>query len=95
MPYQQRAFKAKIPISNRIASFYRFDYNKELRRIVIRVYEQNRIARMDETDRIRQFMQGDADALSALVDGYRKPLFSFILHMVAGKDDADEIFQEV
>ncbi len=40
-------------------------------------------------------MQGDAEALCALVDKYRRPLFGFILHMTDGKDDAEEIFQEV
>jgi len=50
---------------------------------------------MDELHQIRQFLQGDADALCALVERYRRPLFSFILHQINGKDDPDEIFQEV
>ena len=49
---------------------------------------------MDEVEHIERFLQGDANALCALVDAYRKPLFSFIVQM-SGGDDADEIFQEV
>lgn len=50
---------------------------------------------MDEQNNIRQFLQGDADALCELVDVYRRPLYSFILHLTNGRDDTDEIFQEV
>lgn len=50
---------------------------------------------MNEEQHIRQFIQGDADALYALVEEYRKPLFGFIISMTEGCDDADEIFQEV
>ncbi|MFU8780508.1 MAG: sigma-70 family RNA polymerase sigma factor [Kiritimatiellia bacterium] len=50
---------------------------------------------MDEDSKIRQFVAGNADALCELVDAHRASLFSFILHMTGGRDDADEIFQEV
>lgn len=49
---------------------------------------------MDEIEQITRFLQGDANALSTLVDAYRTPLFSFIVQM-SGSNDADEIFQEV
>ena len=38
---------------------------------------------------------GDAGSLEVLVDRYRRRLFGFILNMTEGRDDADEIFQEV
>ncbi len=50
---------------------------------------------MDDAEHIKQFLQGDANALCAVVDAYRKPLYSFIIHMAGKNDDADEIFQEV
>lgn len=50
---------------------------------------------MDDAQHIKDFLEGNVDALCALVETYRKPLFSFILNMTAGKDDSDEIFQEV
>jgi len=51
---------------------------------------------MDTEDRglIRQYRDGDVEALSALVEKYRRPLFGFILNMTEGQGDADEIFQE-
>jgi RNA polymerase sigma-70 factor (ECF subfamily) len=44
---------------------------------------------------LKQYRRGRVDALEALVDKYRRPLYSFILNMTEGRDDADEIFQEV
>ncbi len=51
---------------------------------------------MDTEDRrlIEQYSDGDVEALSALVEKYRRPLFGFILNMTEGQGDADEIFQE-
>ncbi|MBL7076657.1 MAG: sigma-70 family RNA polymerase sigma factor [Kiritimatiellae bacterium] len=51
---------------------------------------------MDTEDRrlIEQYRDGDVEALSALVEKYRRPLFGFILNMTEGQGDADEIFQE-
>jgi RNA polymerase sigma-70 factor (ECF subfamily) len=51
---------------------------------------------MDTEDRglIDQYRDGDVEALSALVEKYRRPLFGFILNMTEGQGDADELFQE-
>ncbi len=51
---------------------------------------------MDTEDRlfIEQYRNGDVEALSALVEKYRRPLFGFILNMTEGRGDADDIFQE-
>ncbi|MDP6491279.1 MAG: sigma-70 family RNA polymerase sigma factor [Kiritimatiellia bacterium] len=51
---------------------------------------------MDTEDRrlIKQYRSGDVEALSVLVEKYRRPLFGFILNMTEGHGDADEIFQE-
>jgi RNA polymerase sigma-70 factor, ECF subfamily len=52
---------------------------------------------MEETDTqmLARYRRGDVAALELLVERYRRPLFSFILNMTAGRDDAEEIFQEV
>jgi RNA polymerase sigma-70 factor, ECF subfamily len=52
---------------------------------------------MDKSDKeqIALYMRGDVNALSELVERYRRPLFGFIIKMTEGKDDADEIFQEI
>jgi len=51
---------------------------------------------MDKTDKeqITLYLDGDVNALSTLVERYRRPLFSFIIKMTEGRDDADELFQE-
>ncbi len=51
---------------------------------------------MDNEDRrmIEQYRRGDVEALSALVEKYRRPLFGFILNMTEGQGDAEDIFQE-
>ncbi len=51
---------------------------------------------MDKTDIecINAYLGGDADALAPLVEKYKRPLYSFILKMTEGREDADEIFQE-
>lgn len=43
---------------------------------------------------INAYLGGDADALAPLVEKYKRPLYSFILKMTEGREDADEIFQE-
>jgi len=43
---------------------------------------------------IKAYLAGDADALEPLVEKYKRPLYSFILKMTEGREDADEIFQE-
>ena len=51
---------------------------------------------MDESDivQINAYLGGDANALEPLVEKYKRPLYSFILKMTEGREDADEIFQE-
>jgi RNA polymerase sigma-70 factor (ECF subfamily) len=44
---------------------------------------------------IARYRGGDTDALDALVEKYRRPLFGYIINMIGGQDDAEEIFQEV
>jgi RNA polymerase sigma-70 factor (ECF subfamily) len=43
---------------------------------------------------INAYLGGDRDALAPLVEKYKRPLYSFILKMTEGREDADEIFQE-
>jgi RNA polymerase sigma-70 factor (ECF subfamily) len=54
-------------------------------------------ARMDQDDArlLSAYRKGDAEALGALVEKYRRPLFGFIIRFSEGREDADEIFQEV
>lgn len=51
---------------------------------------------MDKTDIdcINAYLGGDANALEPLVEKYKRPLYSFILKMTEGREDAEEIFQE-
>ncbi len=51
---------------------------------------------MDETDIecINAYLAGNANALEPLVEKYKRPLYSFILKMTEGREDAEEIFQE-
>jgi RNA polymerase sigma-70 factor, ECF subfamily len=44
---------------------------------------------------LTRYKRGDVDALERLVERYRRPLYGFILNMTEGREDADEIFQEV
>jgi RNA polymerase sigma-70 factor (ECF subfamily) len=44
---------------------------------------------------LERYRRGDAAALGELVEQYRRPLFSFILKMTEGREDAEEVFQEV
>jgi len=52
---------------------------------------------MEETDKqlLIRYRKGQINALEALVEKYRHPLFGFIVNMTEGRDDAEEIFQEV
>ena len=49
----------------------------------------------DDADLLVQYRNGNVQALERLVEQYRRPLYGFILNMLQGQDDADEIFQEV
>lgn len=44
---------------------------------------------------LTEYREGNPDAMGKLVEHYRRPLFGFILRMTEGRDDAEEIFQEV
>lgn len=44
---------------------------------------------------LSEYRKGDVGALGRLVEHYRRPLFGFILKMTEGREDAEEIFQEV
>jgi len=44
---------------------------------------------------LAEYRKGNIDALNKLVEDTRRPLFGFILKMTEGREDADEIFQEV
>lgn len=48
-----------------------------------------------ETELLNRYRDGDAAALGALVEKYRRPLFGFITNMMRDGSDADEVFQEV
>jgi RNA polymerase sigma-70 factor, ECF subfamily len=52
---------------------------------------------MEESDRelLTRYRCGQVNALEALIEKYRRPLFGFIINMIHGQDEADEIFQEV
>lgn len=53
--------------------------------------------RMDQDDAklLAAYREGDSEALGILVDKYKRPLFGFILRFSEGREDADEVFQEV
>jgi RNA polymerase sigma-70 factor (ECF subfamily) len=44
---------------------------------------------------VAEYRRGNAEALGRLVEHYRRPLFGFILRMMEGHVDAEEVFQEV
>lgn len=52
---------------------------------------------MDPSDKdcLARYRAGDVEALSELVEAYRRPLFAFILRMIPGHDEAEDVFQEV
>jgi RNA polymerase sigma-70 factor, ECF subfamily len=41
------------------------------------------------------YRSGETEALGRLVEHYRRPLYAFILRMMEGHADAEEVFQEV
>ncbi len=47
-----------------------------------------------EREALDRYLAGDREALAALIERYRRPLYGFILKMTEGRGDADEIFQE-
>ena len=44
---------------------------------------------------VDEYRRGNVDALGRLVEHTRRPLFGFILRMMEGHADAEEVFQEV
>jgi RNA polymerase sigma-70 factor (ECF subfamily) len=52
---------------------------------------------MDASDRtlLTRYRRGDIEALEALINKYRRPLYSVIIGMTQGRDEADDVFQEV
>lgn len=49
----------------------------------------------DDAELLADYHAGDSEALGQLVEKYRRPLFGFILRFSEGREDADEVFQEV
>ena len=52
-------------------------------------------AEKPERQWLAAYRKGDTEALGRLVEHYRRPLYAFILRMMEGHADAEEIFQEV
>lgn len=44
---------------------------------------------------IAAYRKGDIDALGKLVEHFRRPLYAFILNMLQGRGDPEDVFQEV
>ncbi|MEI7851584.1 MAG: sigma-70 family RNA polymerase sigma factor [Kiritimatiellales bacterium] len=49
----------------------------------------------DDAKLLAAYREGDSEALGVLVEKYKRPLFGFILRFSEGREDADEVFQEV
>jgi len=49
----------------------------------------------DDAKLLSAYRNGDAEALGELVEKYKRPLFGFIYRFSEGREDADEVFQEV
>ncbi|HKL21002.1 MAG TPA: sigma-70 family RNA polymerase sigma factor [Tichowtungia sp.] len=50
---------------------------------------------VDDAKLLADYRRGDPEALGRLVEKYKKPLFGFIYKFSEGREDADEVFQEV
>lgn len=48
----------------------------------------------DDVARLAAYRRGDVAALGALVEKYKRPLYSFLLRFAASPDEAEEWFQE-
>lgn len=57
--------------------------------------KKNQMDREDDARLLSAYRHGDTEALGELVEKYKRPLFSFILRFSGGREDADEVFQEV
>lgn len=49
---------------------------------------------MEDMVLVQRYLGGDVDALSALVERHRKPLFGYLNNMLGRNDEAEEVFQE-
>lgn len=49
----------------------------------------------DDATLLAEYRAGNPEALGALVEKYKRPLFGFIIKFSEGREDADEVFQEV
>lgn len=49
----------------------------------------------DDAKLLAAYRNGDTEALGELVEKYKGPLFGFIYKFSEGREDADEVFQEV
>jgi len=49
----------------------------------------------DDAKLLSAYRNGDAEALGELVEKYKHPLFGFIYKFSEGREEADEVFQEV
>ncbi len=49
----------------------------------------------NDEDLLERYKTGETEALSILIERYRRPLYSFILKMSSSPSDADDVFQEV
>ena len=50
---------------------------------------------VDDAKLLAAYRNGDAESLGVLVEKYKGPLFGFIYKFSEGREDADEVFQEV
>lgn len=50
---------------------------------------------VSDSELLTRYRRGQVDVLESLIEKYRRPLFGFIINMIQGRDEADEIFQEV
>lgn len=56
---------------------------------------EDRSMEKDDATLLAAYRNGDSEALGELVEKYKKPLFGFIYKFSEGREDADEVFQEV
>lgn len=50
---------------------------------------------VDDEKLLAAYRSGDTEALGCLVEKYKRPLFGYILRFSEGREEADEVFQEV
>lgn len=50
---------------------------------------------LTDKDLLTRYRRGKVEAMAVLIEKYRRSLFGFIINMTQGRDEAEEIFQEV